>query len=256
MRENKIKFRLPRMTDRSTILNVKHGFSKTPEGISADLSHRILVVEDETKLQEHLAQIMREEGFSVFSCTSYRELEGLLKIPARFDVIVLDRLLHGRDSAQLVVQLKLFFAAKIMILSAVTTASEKAALLDLGADDYLAKPFDSDELVARIRVLLRRRNPELILGNLALNLDDRSMRVSGNEIRLTNKEFLLLRTLLQTPRKIFNKLFLYKRVWEMSEDVESNVVEATVNKLRRRLKDADASVQIKNGRNTGYWIEE
>jgi DNA-binding response OmpR family regulator len=143
-----------------------------------------------------------------------------------------------------------------MILSAIGTSSEKAALLDLGADDYLAKPFAGDELVARVRVLLRRNNPELKFGNLVLNSETRTMRVDEHETALQNKEYLLLRTLMQSPGKVFNKAYLYKKVWEMSEDVESNVVETTVNKLRRRLKDAGTSVQIKNVRNTGYWIEE
>jgi DNA-binding response OmpR family regulator len=82
------------------------------------------------------------------------------------------------------------------------------------------------------------------------------MKVDEHETPLQNKEYQLLRTLMQAPGKVFNKAYLYTKVWEMSEDVESNVVETTVNKLRRRLKEAGSSVQIKNVRNTGYWIEE
>jgi len=96
----------------------------------------------------------------------------------------------------------------------------------------------------------------LRMGNLVLNSADRTIKVNDVEISLPNKEFILLRTLLQVPGRIFNKAFLYKKVWDMSPEVESNVVETTINKLRKRLKDAEAAVNIKNARNSGYWIEE
>ncbi|MNT19182.1 Heme response regulator HssR [compost metagenome] len=120
----------------------------------------------------------------------------------------------------------------------------------------MAKPFGSEELVARIRVLLRRTETILKLGNVALNSHDRTMKIGDQEIPLPNKEFVLLRTLIRNPRKIFSKVFLYEKVWEMSADVESNAIETMVNKLRRRLNEAGATVQIKNSRNAGYWIEE
>lgn len=219
---------------------------------------RILVVEDEAKLLNHLSQTLNEERFSVFTCSSYRELENLLSLPVkRFDVIVLDRLLHGKDSAVLIKEIRAKISdTKIMILSALDSPAEKVNLLDLGADDYLAKPFDSGELVARIRVLLRRKSSFLQFGNLSLDFVARTLKVNGIEEQLTNKEFILLKTLLEIPGKIFSKTFLYEQVWEMSSDVESNVVEATVNKLRKRLKEAGATIMIKNARNLGYWVEE
>lgn len=219
---------------------------------------RILLVEDELRLLQHLTDTMDAEGFSTFTCSSFRDLESLLTLPSkRFDVIVLDRLLNGRDSAELISRIKVELPnSRIMILSAINTPSEKALLLDLGADDYVAKPFDSEELIARVRALLRRNLHRLRIGNVTLNSLNRTMLVSNHEVPLTNKEFILLRTLLETPGKIFNKTVLYEKVWEMSTDVESNVVEATVNKLRRRLTDADATLKIKNTRNLGYWVEE
>lgn len=221
-------------------------------------SHRILIVEDEIKLLSHLAKTISDEGFSTFTCASFTELENLLKIPVkRFDVVILDRLLHGKDSAEFVTRMKeVLPEVKIMILSAINSASEKAALLDLGADDYVAKPFSNGELIARIRALLRRSRPELKFGNVILNTERRTAKVDDKEFPLQNKEFTLLRTLIRTPGKVFNKIFLYEHVWEMSTEVESNVVEATVNKLRRRLEEAGANVSIKSMRNKGYWIEE
>lgn len=221
-------------------------------------SCRILIVEDEPKLVEHLAQIMREEGHSPFTCQSYRELENILIVSTkRFEVVILDRLLHGRDSAEIIEKLKTELPnTKILILSAIDSPSEKASLLNKGADDYMSKPFGSEELAARVRVLLRRSEPNLMFGNVALNSHDRTIKVGDLEIALPNKEFVLLRTLISNPGKIFSKVFLYEKVWEINAEVDSNAIETMVNKLRRRLEDIGANIHIKNARNTGYWIEE
>jgi two-component system, OmpR family, response regulator len=169
----------------------------------------------------------------------------------------MDRLLHGRDSAVLVAEIKEKCPqAKIMILSAINSAHEKATLLNLGADDYLAKPFEVEELFARIGVLLRRSQSEFKLGNVLLNSEKRAMFVDEKEVALQNKEFILLRTLIRSPGKVYNKTELYEQAWEVSTETESNVIEATVNKLRRRLEEVGASVSIKSMRNKGYWIEE
>lgn len=221
-------------------------------------ANRILIVEDEAKLRNHLVLRMTDEGFSTSISTTYSELESQIADPVQnFEVVVLDRLLHGRDSASLITQMKNRAPElKILIVSAINTSSEKTALLDLGADDYLAKPFDMDELVARVRVLLRRKQSSLTFGNVNLNVEKRTVMIGDQELLFQNKEFLLLKTFITSPGKIFNKNFLYEHVWEMSTDVESNVVEATVNKLRRRLEEAGASIFIKSMRNKGYWVEE
>lgn len=222
------------------------------------LPHRILIVEDEAKILEHLSRTLEEEGFSNFTCGSYRELETMIRLPVkRFDLIILDRLLNGRDSAGLIHNIKdALPESQIMILSAINTSSEKAALLDSGADDYLAKPFDTTELIARVRALLRRSRHEIRFSDLILEIDSRTMKTNGQEVPLSNKEFLLLRTLVQSPGKVFNKNNLNEQVWDMSPDVESHVVEATVNKLRKKLAEHGSKVQIRNTRNIGYWIEE
>jgi two-component system OmpR family response regulator len=229
---------------------------KIKEPASASAS-RILIVEDEVKLLQHLQQLYHEHGFAVETASTLAELEQSYQAAVTpFDVVILDRLLQGRDAASLIGAMKNAMPQmKILILSALDSSSEKAKLLDRGADDYLAKPFDSEELVARSRVLLRRNKAGLSCGNLVLDPERRTLLVGDHEIELQNKEYLLLRTLMQTPGKVHSRTSLYLQIWKMTADTESNVLETTVNKLRRRLKEAQATVQIKNSRNLGYWIE-
>lgn len=219
---------------------------------------RVLIVEDEAKIREHLSRTLAEEGFSNYTCSTFRELETIIDLPVkRFDLIILDRLMNGKDSADLLEKIRIKLPdAQIMILSAINTSSEKASLLNLGADDYLSKPFDSTELVARVRALLRRSKNEIGFSNIILDITNRIMKIDNQEISLPNREFVLLRALLQVPGKVYSKTQLYEQVWEMSTEVESHVIEATVNKLRKKLSEAGAKVQIKNTRNIGYWIEE
>lgn len=218
----------------------------------------ILIVEDEIKLLNHLEDRMRIEGFVIYKCNNYIELESFIKEPkATVEIIVLDRLLDTQDSSSLVPEIKENMPdAKIIVLSALNSAVEKTNLLDLGVDDYLSKPFDIDELVARMKALLRRNSKEIQFSNVLMNLEKRSVRINGQDIELQNKEFILLKTLIRTPGKIFNKKYLYEFVWKMNAEVESNVVETTINKLRRRLEEVGARVQIKSMRHKGYWIEE
>lgn len=218
---------------------------------------KLLLVEDEEKLIR-LLENMLVPFFSVDSFSSYDALATLLDhsfLP--YEVIVLDRMMNGKDALDLLPEFKQQFPqCRILVLSAIDTPAEKATALDQGADDYLAKPFAKEELVARIRVLARRVSNEIRFGNISINNADRTAKVGEKLLALSNKEFLLLRALIQNPTKVFNKSFLHEKVWQVSTDIESNAVETTVNKLRRKLEDASATARVKNSRNLGYWLEE
>lgn len=217
----------------------------------------ILVVEDELKLVEILKRTL-EETFSVTVFNSFEEVAALLDHSSiRFDILVLDRMLNGKDSLNLIAPLKEKFPQiKVLILSAISTPSEKASALDLGADDYLSKPFANEELLARLRVIAKRMPSELRFGNIAIDMLERTAKVADVDLPLATKEFLLLRAFLKSPGKVYPKSVLYEEVWQTSADIESNAIETTVNKLRRKLEEAGASAAIKNSRNLGYWLEE
>ena len=177
------------------------------------------------------------------------------------DVVILDRLLRQHDSLAHLKDIKESFpAAKVLILSAINTSNEKASALDLGADDYLGKPFSTTELLARVRALSRRLSAQAVpthlrCGNLVLDIAARSALVGERKLNLPNKEFLVLRALAQQPGRVLKKATLVEQIWESSVEAETNVVEATITNLRRKLEDTSANVKIKNMRNAGYWIE-
>ena len=177
------------------------------------------------------------------------------------ELILLDRLLNQFDSIELLPEIKRVFpGARILILSAINTAAEKADALDRGADDYLGKPFSVSELMARLRALARRPTLApapgyLRAGNVVLDTMSRVAIIGSRKISLPNKEFMVLRALIQKPGQVFKKGVLFEQVWDSSTELETNVVEATITNLRRKLEDAAADVKIKNMRNAGYWIE-
>ncbi|WP_415064109.1 response regulator transcription factor [Bdellovibrio sp.] len=224
---------------------------------------KILIVEDELEILKKIEILAESDGHTVKTTTSVEGLRQILKSKVFYPhVIILDRILHGVDSIDLIPDLKSTFAdSRLMIVSAVDTASEKARALDAGADDYLAKPFSAVELMARINALVRRKSlyderSHLQIGNLTLNSEDRSAKVfDGGFLPLSQKEFQLLYMFCSNPGKIFPRDLLLLQIWQSSNEIESKVVEATINNLRRKLESHSANVAIKNMRNVGYWLE-
>jgi DNA-binding response OmpR family regulator len=224
----------------------------------------ILIAEDDGRVARFLLDALKAEGHEVYLCRSVPEISECLdsKLFA-FDVAILDRMLGGADSLDMIPQLKSSRPhAKILILSAINSAEEKAKALDIGADDYMAKPYSLVELTARLRVLARRPNPvaqtpsnHIQLGNVCLDLMGHMASVEGRRLDLSNKEFQLFLCLMRHPGQVFNKFQLLDRVWNVQADIESNVVESTVRNVRRKLEEAGAQPQLKSRRNLGYWIE-
>lgn len=224
---------------------------------------KLLIVDDELEILKKIAILAESNGHSVKSATSVEALQQILKSKSFYPhVIILDRILNGVDSISLIPDVKTVFAdSRLLIVSAIDTASEKASALDAGADDYLAKPFSAVELLARINALMRRKNlyddrATLQIKNLTLNKEERTAKVNdGDLLSLSQKEFQLLFMFCSNPGKIFPRDLLLEQIWQSSSEVESKVVEATINNLRRKLESGTAHVEIKNMRNVGYWLE-
>lgn len=222
----------------------------------------LLLVEDDPRLSQYMREALRREGYTLEICATIEDVQTYMTLqsePPR--VVILDRMLGRADGASLIPALKARFPeAGILILSSLDMPSEKARIIDAGADEYLSKPFSLDELTARLRLVVRRsgrseNSAMRALGNLVLDLKTQNATVASIKLDLTRKEFQLLSLLMDSPGRVYNRFQILDRVWEIERMTESNVVETTIKNLRRKLEDAAANVRIESKRNMGYWIE-
>jgi len=176
-----------------------------------------------------------------------------------FDAVVLDIMLPGRDGLSILRALRQKSnAVPVLILTARGAISEKVEGLDLGADDYLGKPFSIDELAARLRALIRRKSGENLvryrLQDLSLDVATRVAQRGTRRIDLTSREFGLLECLMRAPGRVFSRTQLCQQVWEYHFDPESNLVDVYIQRLRRKIDDGESNKLIQTVRGTGYRI--
>lgn len=178
-----------------------------------------------------------------------------------FDAVILDIMLPGRDGLSVLRQMReRKLIVPVMFLTARGEVSERVEGLNLGADDYLAKPFAMDELIARLRALLRRASGEKLsfykVGDLAMNLVSREVTRSARKIELTAREFNLLEYLLRTPGQVFTRTQIHERVWEYHFDPGTNLVDVYIQRLRRKVDDGESAKLIRTVRGVGYTVKE
>ncbi|HTP30514.1 MAG TPA: response regulator [Anaeromyxobacteraceae bacterium] len=215
---------------------------------------RILLVEDDLMIGEAVSQALRHQGDAVDWVRDGREAEQALR-GSLYEVVLLDLGLPGKGGKEVLADLRRGGnRVPVLILTAQGAVRDRVVGLDAGADDYLAKPFDLDELTARIRALQRRSSghaePLIEHGRLTLNLATREVTLASVPVNLSVREFALLHALLEHPGRPLSRARLEERIYGWGEEVESNVVEVHVHALRRKL----GAEWIKTLRGVGYMV--
>jgi DNA-binding response OmpR family regulator len=220
---------------------------------------RILVVEDEKKVAGFLAQGLEAEHYAVEIARDGEE--ALARVASsEFDLVILDIMLPKRDGLAVLREIRARgLDLPVLLLTARDAVSDKVSGLDLGADDYLTKPFAFVELLARVRALLRRgapAAPELHLADLSLNPATRQVTRAGRRIDLTAKEYALLEFFLRQPGRVLSRPLIAQHVWGVDFDTFTNVIDVYVNYLRRKI-DADFEPKLLHTvRGVGYVLKE
>ena len=206
-------------------------------------SARVLVVDDEPQILRALRTTLRGAGYDVATAATAEDAlaEAAAHPP---DAVILDLVLpdgHGADVGR---ELRRWSAAPILVLSAVGDEQEKIAALDAGADDYVTKPFSMDELLARLRAVLRRASPTtdpvIAIGDLVVDLEKRAVTLGGQPVTLTPHEFELLRFLAQNEGKLLTHPMILREVWGPRYGSESHYLHVYVSQLRRKIEDDPA----------------
>lgn len=219
---------------------------------------RLLIVEDDRKTAEYLKQGLSENDYIVD--TAYDGIDGAhLATTGSYDLVILDVMLPGRDGWEVLEILRKQSGTPVLFLTARDRVEDRVKGLELGADDYLVKPFAFSELLARIRTLLRRgqhREPEVLrVADLELDAIRRRVERKGARIDLTAKEFALLHLLMRRQGEVLSRAVIADQVWDMNFDSDTNVVDVAVRRLRAKVDDPFQSKLIHTVRGAGYVLE-
>jgi DNA-binding response OmpR family regulator len=227
----------------------------------------ILIVEDDPAIADLVAIYLRREGHTVkLSGNGVDALHAFQSADPKPDLILLDLMLPGLDGRGVARRVREHGPTPILMLTALDDVRDKIEGLNLGADDYLTKPFDPDELVARVRSILRRTTTRAIesrpatstirAGTLEIDLDARRVLVAGVELPLRTKEFELLATFAAARDVVLSREQLLERVWSGEFDGDTRTVDVHVSRLRERLSHVEAGVTIETVRSVGYRLNE
>ncbi|AMB78854.1 two-component system response regulator [Pseudomonas fragi] len=222
---------------------------------------KLLIVEDQAKTGQYLRQGLSEAGF-----TTELAADGItgqhLALTGDYSLLILDVMLPGRDGWQILQAVRsVGLDMPVLFLTARDAVEDRVHGLELGADDYLVKPFAFSELLARVRSLLRRgssttQETHLQLADLRLDLIRRRVERNGQRIDLTAKEFALLELLMRRQGEVLPKSLIASQVWDMNFDSDTNVIEVAIRRLRLKIDDSHEHKLIHTVRGMGYVLEE
>jgi two-component system copper resistance phosphate regulon response regulator CusR len=220
---------------------------------------RLLIVEDEPKTVAYLRKGLSEHGF-VVDVAEQGDDGQHLALSGQYDLVILDVLLPQRDGWSIIAEMRRRGRlTPVLFLTARDAIHDRVKGLELGADDYLIKPFAFSELLARVRTILRRgpeRQPEVLrVADLEIDLLRFQARRGGTRLDLTPKEFVLLSLLAQRAGEVLSRTLIVEQVWDMNFDSDSNVVDVAVRRLRRKVDEPFPSKLIHTVRGVGYVLE-
>jgi two-component system response regulator MprA len=222
---------------------------------SEEMTGRVLVVEDDEAIADVLRRTLRQEGHEVRSAADGPDA---LRAADEFvpDLVILDLGLPGLDGVEVCRRLRAESDVPILILTARTDLGDRVSGLDSGADDYLSKPFERQELLARMRALMRRRPPRgsasLVVGDLRLNPDTQEVTRGDRELELTSREFELLEYLMRNERLVVSREALLDDVWGYDPTAMTNTIDVFISNLRRKLEEGGAPRMLHTKRGAGY----
>jgi len=221
---------------------------------------KILVVEDEERVAHFIQKGLKEEGHAVDVSYDGEDGEFLAEVND-YDLIILDLMLPKKNGIVVCRELRASgVATPVLMLTARDSVEDKVRGLDAGADDYLPKPFAFEELLARVRALLRRqsdsKSPVLKMADLELDPISRRVSRGGKAIRLTTKEYALLEYLMRNPDKVLSRTLIGEHVWDMNFDPESNVIDVYVSHLRAKIDKGFETGLLHTLRGQGYLLSD
>ncbi len=223
------------------------------------MKERVLIIEDDEGIVKVLRRGLAYEGYQVDA--AFDGESGLaLARDQHPDVVILDWMLPGMDGLEVCQRLRAGGSVPVLMLTAKDTVQDRVQGLDAGADDYMVKPFDLDELLARVRALLRRtqtdRAPVLTFADLTLDTSTRQAFRRGRVISLTAKEYDLLELFLRHPRQVLTREMIFDRVWGYDFGGESNVLDVYIRYLRQKLEQEGEDRLLHTARGVGYVMRE
>ena len=221
---------------------------------------KILLAEDEVDLNNVVTRYLKKNGYSVDSVLDGEEALDYLEY-SEYDLVILDIMMPKVDGFEVIKKLRdKGNHTSVLMLTARDSADDKVKGLDLGADDYIVKPFDFNELMARIRAVVRRKygnsSNKLVIGDLILNTSEKSVTRAGKQIELTGKEYEVLEYLMQSKNRILSRDQIKEHVWDFDYEGDSNIIDVLIKNIRKKIDIEDGKQIIYTKRGLGYVIKE
>jgi len=221
---------------------------------------KILLAEDEVDLNNIVTRYLKKNGYSVDSVLDGEEALDYLEY-SEYDLVILDIMMPKVDGFEVIKKLRdKGNHTSVLMLTARDSADDKVKGLDLGADDYIVKPFDFNELMARIRAVVRRKygnsSNKLVIGDLILDTSEKSVTRAGKQIELTGKEYEVLEYLMQSKNRILSRDQIKEHVWDFDYEGDSNIIDVLIKNIRKKIDIEDGKQIIYTKRGLGYVIKE